>query len=173
MVRDELRHAIWLEPDPASIAVCAGHMHRLRASFGGPEFVPHITLTSGLQGGASDLVARCRDLLSVPLAGAWAGGPIALRGDYFLAVTVPLRPPAAAAALRQRLRRACGLDPAMPWQPHLSLLYGEFAPPVAERLRLACAGIVLPAVHLGAASLWRLQGPVSEWTCVERWIWHG
>jgi hypothetical protein len=171
MTRDELRYAVWLDPDPAEAVVYQTVKDSLRERFGGPEFPLHLTLTSGVAGPEAaciDAFKAATDDLS-----AWRMQPHqpGLRigdGNPYQAVVISCEPTPAAESLRRRVRLWAGLDPQQDWHAHLSLLYADLSPALKTVIKQELGDFVWPVISIGACSLWRLQGPVEDWRCVAR-----
>ncbi|MCM2258682.1 MAG: hypothetical protein NDJ94_23870, partial [Vicinamibacteria bacterium] len=105
--------SLWLQPQDPLRERLAGVIARLATRFGGPTFVPHVTLVAGLAGDEADLVLRAR-----ALAGELRPFPLRLervarRDEYFRALSIdavggePLRA-AHAAACRHFAHRPLG-----------------------------------------------------------------
>lgn len=157
-----MRYAAWLEPAPAEAARWQSLLDGLRARYDGAPFVPHVTLTSGLEGEAEAVIARFHRLArgrgSLPLA------LTATRSSShrFQAVTVGVRPTPALLRLRRRIRSGWGLA-AAPYDPHLSLLYAQLQPERQTTILADLADRRWPLVHARRLTLWRIAGDTEHW----------
>jgi 2'-5' RNA ligase len=137
--------------------------HWLSDRFNAPQFPPHITLLASCVGARPDMLRR-----SARLAATLRPFPIRLeeidfRDEYFRCLFVH-------AALTEPLRKAhhaaCtefarGRDSA--FMPHLSLLYGNFAPSIKEQLMREFGPRLDVQFKVRSLHLYRTQGAPDLW----------
>ncbi|TVR44208.1 MAG: 2'-5' RNA ligase family protein [Planctomycetota bacterium] len=161
--RDELRYAIWLNPDPQAQEALLPQMTALRQDLAGPAFPPHLTLTSGIAGIEEQLVDHLRVLAENQAPFRLQPRGIQVSGDFFRAITVAVDSPPQLLSFRSQACQRFGLDAMRPFHPHLSLAYGEVDNERLHHLRRHLETRSWPNLHIQRCSLWRLQGPVSNW----------
>jgi cyclic phosphodiesterase-like protein len=126
-------HALWLVPqEPVSVRLSA-LIDSLARRYGGPRFVPHVTLVSGIELPLGDIRARAHALAQGLPPAVVTLRRAACRDEYYKALFLEvegadLRDTHARAAAALGVRR----DP--DYLPHLSVVYGDFGPLVKEAM---------------------------------------
>jgi 2'-5' RNA ligase len=133
---------------------------------GTEAFEPHVTLLGGLAGAEETLSAARRLAAGLrPFEVQLLGASTGLEFLHCVFVTVAGTPELVGA--RTLAREAFGVQPAEPFRPHLSLVYGDLGAEEKEFARLAAgelrSSFVADALHLVDTS-----GPASRWRRLER-----
>lgn len=117
---------LWIVPAGEAFNRLAGVIADLSARHHGPAFVPHLTLLGRLEGEEEDLVDRTHQL-------ACALYPFEVRfkepgyeAQYFRCLFLPAEPSPAILDAHQRAVQIFDAQPTSVFDPHVSLLYGEF-----------------------------------------------
>jgi len=161
--RDELRYAIWLNPDALCVEFTQPIMDSLRLRLNGPGFSPHLTLTSGLVGSEGQLIDIFRACAEQQAPFVLKPQGIGVSGNFFRAITVDCDCPEELKRFRQSTRSAFDLPPNTSFQPHLSLAYGEVADTDLASIQTELQAYAWPLIKVTSISLWRLKGPVENW----------
>lgn len=159
-------YALWLIPGEPVFNRLAREISRLSLQFSTPRFEPHITLLGRIilpeekALGKSERLARCLRPFPVELA------DIDDLDEYFRCLFVTVRPDKAILKARQAGCRFFARQRA-PYMPHVSLVYGKLPP---DRRKEIARGLSLPhgqAIEVRKMALYRVNGPVHEWKCIE------
>jgi len=160
--------SLWLVPDGPEAQAIAALIGELSARFGTPSFPPHVTLLPGLSADAESVVARSREL-----AGSLRDLSIRFEGlehsaEFFRALVVRIAPDLPILDARRRAQMAFPAEPAGPFMPHLSLLYGAL--PVETRRHLAAEAreSAPEAIVLRHLEVVVTEGPPTRWRRIER-----
>jgi hypothetical protein len=170
---DVAPYALWLLPPPPVAAEAQGWIDAQAVEFGGPAFLPHITLWGRVDLAAGEARRRAAELAGemCPLALGAAG--LGFRDLYYQALFVPL---AVTGPLWRAYQRAAqifaGVAEPPPFLPHLSLAYTEAT--AAERLRGAARRVTagsLPDVSFTVTELALIHaaGGPGDWREVTRY----
>jgi 2'-5' RNA ligase len=153
-------------PERTTLAEVIG---RLAEKHGGPVFAPHITITPTIDSDPDEATSALEQITAriAPFdvsLDAVGHEPAYYRALYLRAVPCPQL-----TELNQAARQAWELDPAVPYVPHLSLLYSDI-PDERKDPIIAEIGLRLPAaVHIDAAELWAVgEAGVLGWRRVAR-----
>ena len=166
MERDELRYAIWLNPDALCCEYLYPVMAKLRQTLKGPVFAPHLTLVSGIVGEEKDLIHTFQSCAEEQMIFTLHPSGVAISGDFFRAVTVNTTLPQQLHDFRAKVVKRFELTNAKPYHPHLSLAYGEISDEILAPVQADLQQRTWPNMTINSISLWRLRGPVSNWRMV-------
>lgn len=149
----------WLvdEPDDSELSAL---IERLSLAHGGPVFPPHVTLLGGIDLPEHTVLGRtealCRALSPVTLVLDDYGHEARWTRWLFRFVRQTPAVMEAGALARSQF----GMD--KPFTPHLSLLYGEFAPSVAAPLLTGAPPRAHP-LRSSTLAVVRTEGTVQNW----------
>ncbi len=159
-------YALWLMPDQPMFSRLAREISRLSQQLSTPRFEPHITLLSRITLPEEKVLGR-----STRLAGCLRPFRIELAeidhlDEFFRCLFVTLRSDKAILEARQVACRVFDRRRA-PYLPHVSLVYGKL--PADRRAEIARGLSLLPgqACYLRKMALYRVNGPVRQWKCIE------
>ncbi|KAF5833605.1 cyclic phosphodiesterase-like protein-domain-containing protein [Dunaliella salina] len=131
--------SLWLEPEPADplYGQLVREMDHLATSFHGPRFVPHVTLLGGMdmsEDQARDAAAQIASKIK----------PYTLHFEkvqwgsfFFQCVFIRIKQDPETMEAAAIARHECGMDPAGPYMPHLSLLYADLDDKTKEEVAAA------------------------------------
>jgi 2'-5' RNA ligase superfamily protein len=119
--------ALWLLPEAGAFTVLSAVIAALARAEGGPRFEPHVTLLSGITAEGEDLRERVRALARGQAPAAVVLTRARQRPEFFKALFLEVEGGDLHCAHR-RAAAAMGMTPPAEYLPHLSLLYGDFAP---------------------------------------------
>lgn len=160
-----IRGSLWLRPTGPVLERLQELIRRLTARFGGHWPQPHVSLLGGIEltadGAEARLAALAERLRPVPIR----LGALGYRNEHFRCFFASVEP---SAELLDAQRAACEifeLKPAEPYEPHLSLLYGQIDEPTKAHLAKELGGrldlsFTATSVHLVNASA---AVPVARW----------
>jgi 2'-5' RNA ligase len=159
-------YALWLTPDQPMFSRLAREISRLGRQLSAPPFEPHITLLSRIIQPEGKVLQRSTRLANrlqpfrVELADA------DYLDEYFRCLFLTVRPGKAILKARLAACRAFHRHWA-PYSPHVSLVYGRL--PVDRRKEIAGSLRPFPglAFEVRKMSLYRVNGPVRQWKCIE------
>lgn len=163
--------SLWLVPEPRACAVLQARILSLAARYGGPRFLPHVTVFAGRFERDEDLLAVVREAadgeaLELTVRGVETGAA------FYRSVFVALAGTPRLQALSDRVgARAATSD--FELDPHLSLFYGALSP--ARRAEVAAhAGDVPRVLRFSELVVNASPGTsgtpdgVSRWACTLR-----
>lgn len=162
--------ALWLVPCEADRRRLAAVIRRLAQRFGGPVFAPHVTVFGGVttpRTRLDELLARSAAELSPCLleAARLSHGPA-----FFQCVFLEIAEPSPVIALRRRLAPELGRSPDAAAHPHVSLLYGELAATLRQRLCRELAPALSGSFRFDALEVVApRRDDDADWRDVEGW----
>jgi 2'-5' RNA ligase len=154
--------SLWLLPATGIREGLAQAIDTLAARLGTPRFEPHLTLLGAIERPEADVLARVRDLAAIcpPLELPVLG--IDGLDDPFRCLFLRLAATPALQQLREAAEAALPGREGRPFDPHLSLVYGELS--AAARSGLAHEiGPWPPVVRFDVLRAQVTRGPVSAW----------
>jgi 2'-5' RNA ligase superfamily len=160
-----IRASIWIPPSGAALDRIQHVIHLAHRRCGGPSVRPHVTLLSGIERTQASADVLLKHLAARLKPFTISLGRIEWRADYFRCFY-------ATAALNENLdaaKRAAHevfeMNPPTPFEPHLSLLYGNIDEDLKKDLAAELGGSVDVSFEAAALQLVNAsQGvPVSSW----------
>jgi 2'-5' RNA ligase len=151
--------ALWLVPPTTRRAEYATFIDALSERFGGPRFVPHVTLLTGVEacdeGQLRALAESCRGLTITPVR-------LASFDEYYRTLVVEVE---LTEALRRARDAAIGTfgGSAGGYEPHLSLMYGELPEEKRTEALRALAGTAFPSFVPEVLEAVEITGPPDRW----------
>ena len=160
-------YALWLVPADPEFGQLAEQIARLSRELTTPQFDPHITLLSGITLPGVETLAR-----SAVLAASLTSFQIELDGiscldEYFRCVFVGVIPDVPILKAHQVAREIFDMDDEQPYMPHISLVYGKLPQETKERIVAELASMTVGRFEVRRLAVWRISGPVHEWTCIK------
>lgn len=138
-------------------------INALAQTYGGPSFVPHVTLLARIPDGPEEaLLQKAAQLAQSLVPFEISLDEEGMEDAYFRALYLHAGGEAVKEA-HAKANEAFGMQDDAPYMPHLSLLYGNY--PI-ERKRAALAALPVPigtAFPADRLSLWRTPGEVRTW----------
>ncbi len=161
------RFGVWLMPEINMRQALCELIGALASEYGTVPFEPHITLLSGIDAEREVLSAGMRALAGQLTAVTVELGSVEYRPEYFRSLYVAVRPHGLLETARDLARSQFRHALAGPYEPHVSLLYGD----LPEGLKHAAAARLshrLPrTMRLDRVSLYDLSGAPDAWSMVE------
>jgi 2'-5' RNA ligase len=160
--------SLWLVPEGDAGARLAELVRELARRLGTTPFVPHVTLLAGLTVPTNDVLKRATQMVSsleplrVPLRRPESAD------QFFRCLYLPVGETFKLLATHAQARMTFGIEDDAPFEPHLSLVYGELQPATREALFRELAPVVPTSFELQILEVVRTEGPVAAWRCLRR-----
>src|SRR5262245_6224987 len=160
-----IRASIWIPPSGESLDRIQHVIHLAHRRAGGPPVRPHVTLLSGLERTRASAELLLQRLAAQIKPFTIELGQIEWRADYFRCFYATAALSEELAAAKRAAHEVFEMNPPTPFEPHLSLLYGnidealkkELAAEIGGRVDISFAATTLQLVNAA-------QGvPVSSW----------
>ncbi len=160
-----IRASVWISPTGEALDKIQHVMHRVHRRGGGPHLRPHVTLLSGIENTHTSAEVMLKHLAARIKPFRLELGRIEWREDYFrcLYATVSLSPELAAA--QRDAHEVFEMNPPVPYEPHLSLLYGNIDADLKKELAAEAGGSVDASFIATALQLINASAgvPVTAW----------
>ena len=143
---------LWIVPTGAVYSRLADVISDLSTRYQGPAFVPHLTLLGRLEGEERVLVDRTHQLARVLQPFEVRLQAPACTATYFRCLFLPAEPSSPLLDAHRQATQICNVQPTGAFDPHVSLLYGEFPERVKDEIIKA-----LPLDLPGTFAVSRLQ----------------
>jgi 2'-5' RNA ligase len=122
--------SVWLVPLGDVCDRLAHLILELSQEYASPLFPPHVTLLGGLSGAEQDIIARARQLAAQIEPFQAQLGSVDYLDNYHRALFVRVKESEPLLAANRTARDVYNCHNEPRYMPHLSLLYGHFAPSV-------------------------------------------
>ncbi|HKA44273.1 MAG TPA: 2'-5' RNA ligase family protein [Burkholderiales bacterium] len=160
-----VRGSVWILPAGDALDRIEHATNLVHKRGGGPRFRPHLTLLSGLETTEEDAGLKLRHLASRIRPFEVRLGRIEWRQEYFRCLYVAAALSDELAAARREAYDVFEMNPPPPFEPHVSLLYGNLDESLKTELAAEAGGgldvaFMATGVHLvnSASSV-----PVATW----------
>ena len=160
-----MQGSVWIRPTGTALDAIERAVRVAHRSAGGPPVQPHVSLMGGIEL-TPDTASNFQRLASRLTGFEIRLGKIEWRDQYYRSLFISVEPSDELIAARTAAHEAFGRQPSDPFEPHVSLLYGDFDEAfkheLAERLggRLD-VGFMASAVDLVNACE---KVPIAQWT---------
>jgi 2'-5' RNA ligase len=124
--------SVWLVPLGDVYEQLAHLILQLSQEYSSPVFPPHVTLLGGLNGAEQDTIAKTRQLAAQIEPFQVQLTSVDYTDDYHRALFVRLQESGPLLAANHAAREIFNCQNEPKYLPHLSVLYGHFAPAVKE-----------------------------------------
>lgn len=160
-----IRGSLWLKPSGPALDRLQEVIRTLTARFGGPWPTPHVSLLSRIELSAEGAEARLTQLASRIPPITIRLGRLEGRNEPFRCFYAVVEPSAELIEAHRVAHEVFERSAADPYEPHLSLLYGQIDAPTKERLARELRGrlplsFIATTLHLVNASA---AVPVARW----------
>jgi hypothetical protein len=160
-----IRASVWICPTGEALDSIQHVIHRVHRRGAGPHLRPHVTLLSGIERTLASAEVCLKHLAARIKPFVVELGRIESREDYFrsLYATVSLSPELAAA--QREAHEVFEMNPPVPYEPHLSLLYGNIGADLQKTLAAEAGGSVDVSFTATALQLVNASAsvPVTAW----------
>ena len=120
-----VRAAVWIPPSGAALEKIQDLINEVHRRGGGPRVQPHLTLLGGIETTLADAQAKLKDLAARVGPFEIRTGRMDWRHEYYRCffLAVELTPELAAA--KRAAHEIFEMNPPEPFEPHVSLMYGD------------------------------------------------
>lgn len=157
------RYSLWFMPTGGVYESLARTIRRLSARYGGPEFLPHLTLLGGFVSLRRDALRRCAALAHMLRPFTIYMGKVGFRDEYFRCLFVHAEMTPALRKANLVAHRVFGRDLDRPFMPHLSLLYGNFPRGLKEEISAELGSRLDLQFKVRRVFLYRTQESPLQW----------
>ena len=160
-------YALWLVPAEPVFNLLAIQIARLSLELSTPQFDPHVTLLSGITLPEQEALARSAGLAARLTSFQIELGEMNCLDEYFRCVYAGVVQEVPILRARQIASEIFGIQGEPPYMPHISLVYGKLCLETRESIVAELASMAGRPFEVRRLALWRVRGPVREWTCVK------
>ena len=161
-----VRGCVWIRPEGTAAIALEQAIRSIQKRYGGPGGWPHLTLAQDLECPVLELERRLERIAArvAPFTVRLDG--LGWRDEYWRCLFVRARPSAELAAAHRAAREAFGHEPSGGFDPHVSLLYGQFAEDRKQQMAVEL-GARLADLSFDAGAIEFVNAgpdvPVEEW----------
>lgn len=155
-------YSLWLMPDGPVQQAMADIIRKLSAEYSTPLFPPHITLLGELTLPEDQLIARAHQVASLLRPYRVELGRVEYLDLYFRALFVHIKETPPVMRAGAVARQVFGIETGT-YLPHLSLLYGDFAPEVKESIIGKIGASLDYEFEAKSVFVYSTYGPTSTW----------
>jgi putative hydrolase of the HAD superfamily len=152
--------AIWLVPPVTRRAEYATFIDALADRYGTPRFVPHVTLLTNVprveEARLRELAEACRRLDLRPRG-------LDIRDEFYRALIVDIEYTAELHRVRDVAERLFGSKSPDPFEPHLSLMYGDLPRATKEEARRSIEATEFPPFRAEVVEAVEIIGMPHQW----------
>ena len=135
-----VRASVWIPPAGEALDRIQKGMRLIHKRGGGPGFRAHVTLLSGIETTQADADLKLKHLASRVAPMLISLGRIEWRHDYFRCLYAVVAPSDALNTAKRAAHEVFEMNPPTPFEPHLSLLYGDIDDALKAELAAAAGG---------------------------------
>jgi len=165
--------AVWIRPTGDALDTIAKAIRLVHARGGGPQVPPHVTLLSGMETTRESAELKLKRLALRMKPFTIRLGRIDWRYEYFRSLFTIVEPSEELSKAQRDAYEVFEMKPAPPFEPHLSLLYGDIDEALKREVAAEAGGSLDVAFDVIAVDLVNASRsvPVTAWrTIVERAI---
>lgn len=135
-----VRASVWIPPSGPALRQIQHAVNELHRRMGGPRIQPHLTLLGGIETTLRDAERKLKALAARIRPFEVRLGKLDWRHEYYrcLFATVELSEPLASA--KRIAHEVFEMNPAEPFEPHVSLMYGDPHGSIKAELAAALGG---------------------------------
>ena len=159
-------YALWLTPGEPMFSRLAREISRLSRQLSTPRFEPHITLLSRIMLPEKKALERSAKLSHCLRPFRIELADIDDLEEYFRSLFVTVRPVEFVLRAHRAACRVFALQRA-PYMPHVSLVYGKLPADRRKEIAGSLRPFSGPAFEVRKMALYRVNGPVRQWKCIE------
>ena len=166
-----VRCSVWIPVAGPALDKVQHVIHVVHRRGGGPGFHPHLTLLSGAETTQADAELKLKHLALQVRPFEIKLGRVEWRNEYFRCLYVSAAMSEALAAARRAAYEVFEMNPPPPYEPHVSLLYGNLDEALKKELAQEAGGSVDVAFEAAGVQLVNASPsvPVTAWrTLAER-----
>ncbi len=161
-------YSVWLLPEAAQQQQLTAMVDGFARRFGGPPFIPHVTLQGDLTTPFADLSSAVAQIAAEFAVQHWPIARVEGTEHFFRSLFLRFDETNDCVAMKQRVKQASGTDIGLSPFPHISLAYGltpsqQCAELYLEAMALAPNPIALDRIVIARSSK---NVPIAQWECL-------
>ncbi len=162
------RFSLWLVPeiDSEIHRLLAGYIAAMAKEHQTPDFVPHVTLFSAVEGEEGDICSKIQKVAEIMAPYEIQLGKVGSNGSYFQILFTRVEQTEAVMHANTVVQNIFGVKHQI-YFPHLSLAYGDFSPEelgvMEDQLLKQIGSVTGKSFFVREIELWRTEGKVSAW----------
>jgi len=149
---------LWLEPTGKTHELLATTIAHLSQEHGGPLFDPHVTLLGDIAGQAGKLLHKAEKLAHALFPFGLTLTVPAFQDQYFRCVFMRVEETSILLEAHTLARKVFHKEDALPYMPHLSLLYGSYPRSLKEQIIGTVSKSLSVQFTASAVTLFRVEG---------------
>jgi len=157
------KYSLWVMPSGPTASRFSQIISHLAAQYGAPTFPPHVTLLGSIETELEDIVTRSQALALQINPYSITLGEVGYLDQYFRALFVSVDLSEGVMAAYQQAKQVFPEMHKPAYQPHLSLLYGNFTVDMKEHMVEALGRDLKDEFEANALHLWTTGGAVNTW----------
>lgn len=127
-------YSLWFKPDGDVAARLQKVIDELAEEYHGPHFAPHVTLIGGIEGTEEQVIAKTKKLADSFTPFPINFADIAYQDAYFRSLFILAKNDSTLINIHRIATREHDLEETNFYMPHLSLLYGNYADELKEKI---------------------------------------
>lgn len=157
--------SVWIRPTGTALDAIERVVRLAHQSAGGPPVQPHVSLMGGIEL-TPDTASTFQRLASRITGFEIRLGKIEWRDEYYRSLFIRVEPSDELIAARVAAHEAFGRLPSGPFEPHVSLLYGDFDETFKNELAQRLGGRLDVCFMASAVDLVNAceKVPIAQWT---------
>jgi len=160
--------SLWLVPEGEVRDLIGSLIEEQASRLGTPPFAPHVTLLPGLRVREGEVVRRAKEMAATLEPHAMPLGPIEGRAEYFRCLYARVPETLRLLTTRAQARLTFRGAGEAPFEPHLSLVYGQLSPPEKEALIAELTPRLPSRLTCTALEVVRTEGLATDWRSLAR-----
>jgi 2'-5' RNA ligase len=153
---------LWLEPTGKTHELLATTIAHLSREHGGPLFDPHVTLLGDIAGQEGTLIQKTEKLAHALIPFDMTLTVPAFLDQYFRCVFMRVEESSTLWEAHTLARKVFHKEDALPYMPHLSLLYGSYPRSLKEQIIATVSTSLSVQFTASAVTLFRVEGNSPE-----------
>lgn len=158
-------YTLWLVPQGEVYNKFSTLIKKLASEYGGPVFVPHVTLLGDIELSEDEMVKRMKQLIMDQQPFQVNLDQISYEDFYFRALIVKAEKNASLQTLHEKTKQIFDMHNIPSYMAHLSLLYGDYPNQIKEKI-IAEIGKEQPAQFEVTSVFLTKGGEVKDWKVI-------
>ena len=158
---------LFLEPEGDTGKLLQDTIDSLAATYGGPEFPPHLTVLARIPGENESVVCeKALELSEGPSYLTVSCEGFGMQDSYFKSLYLVASPTDELLALHKHAQELFTMSTSESYVPHISLMYGTLPTEQKKRIIETLGHLSSCSFTVQSLSVWRTPGETSSWTRV-------
>jgi 2'-5' RNA ligase len=156
-------YSLWLMPIGEVYNKLNNLISELSRKYNTPHFEPHVTLIGEVLGSEEEIVLKTAQLTSVVRPYRIELGRVEYLNEYFRCLFLRVRETHEVMRANQISRKIFGRETDPKYMPHLSLMYGDFAPQIKEEIIAKIGKEIFVGFDVESIHLFSTNGEPKDW----------